>query len=59
MEKLGYNTYQFYCDRCESNEIINNDFIGSVNNIKKLGWKIANNQGEFMHFCPNCNPIRF
>lgn len=45
------------CDLCEEGRHyggVQDDFLAFVDEIKRSGWSISKQSGEWSHFCPDC-----
>ena len=48
------------CDSCSAgNERVDaEDFMEAVDYIKKQGWTIKYEEGEYVHICPDCSDLK-
>lgn len=54
LEKIG-GTFTAYCDFCNNDyETEETDFLGAVDAIKRIGWKVFKKMNEWFHKCDNC-----
>lgn len=49
------STFTATCDTCPDHiETAETDFFQAIEAIKKLGWRVFKQLGEWMHMCPAC-----
>ncbi len=58
IEKLEFNCWDVYCDRCERQEYLEltecHTFNDVISEIKERDWFIKKVNGEWEHYCYNC-----
>jgi len=50
-----YGKYDLECDSCGESEVNMDSFDDALNYAKENGWKIKKINGEWKHYCPDCN----
>lgn len=47
----------FGCDNCtETYDTEDTDFPTALRRVKNEGWKVKKESGDWVHYCPNCDP---
>lgn len=53
-------TFYANCDFCsESFDTDEEEFLSAVAAMKKEGWKVFKEKGEWQHQCPSCQEVEF
>jgi hypothetical protein len=56
LSKMGTLVYVAECDECEHEVTTDSEDIrDAAAEIKRLGWTIRKEAGEFVHRCPSCS----
>lgn len=57
-------TVTVYCDKCNANEAVDGEFGKAPSykeagaHVRELGWSVANDNGSWSDFCPDCTEAR-